>query len=200
MILSLERHVPCDIQDGDLADGRFEPSSGALRLGGSPGAIRVESHGSVLEVRSRVFAWDQHFVGPILPVIPVLMGAGTYTWQLGLELRAASDSQPVTLALEDVLVTTAGTGASQRPTSWSPGEHDDMATPTLPLPVGAPVTLAPGTWAWVNYDIDNYSTPSFELTFLLNGERIRVQFEQQSTPFVGTVLPTWMSNRDTRDR
>lgn len=189
---ALDRHVPSENQDENVGDDRYEPWSHylgghGLRLGGSPGAIRVASNRHVVEVQCRDFGWNQYTFGLILPVIPVPMGAGPYVPQLGVRLRVADDSLPVVISLEDVLVTPAGGGEPKRPTGWSPDLQDYPGTRVLPLPLGEPVTLSPEKWAWVYFDVDNRQTEAFYLAFNLDGEQVRVRFDKQCTPFLFTV-------------
>jgi hypothetical protein len=189
VIGSLDRHVPVTQKGHDDRLQTFEPwdhrlGGHGLRLIGSAGSVRWRTDASSVSVTCQEHAWDQHWIGPILPVIPCLMGAGPYLGDLTMIVRAEPESAPVTIPLDQVSIRVRGASESHSPSIATLDEHDRKHVVSREIVLGSVARISPGDSLSLIFDVDCRSTDAFDLVLPVDGEPLTLAFQQERTRFL----------------
>ena len=203
VILSKEHYRPVD--RGEIAAGvRTSIPSFQIGLiwfvaGGEPaGHFSVPWNAARLEVAGGEIAWGQHWFGPVLPIFPVIMGAGSTT--IEVDVLVAARAGTVTLVPAEFLARATRVEAG---TTFD----DQLRGPNLchrtgggekrgkerALPLTEPVTLNPGEQIQLTFPLPVRSTQEFELMLpaaLGSASRERLPFRYEQNKFlVWGLLP-----------
>lgn len=68
-----------------------------LATDAEPACVRLREADLELLVRTRGISWDQWLFGPVVPCLPVLMGASTYRREVRLDVEVVRATAPVVL-------------------------------------------------------------------------------------------------------
>jgi hypothetical protein len=192
MLASEDRFVPARVEAPglkiELHDRASWHAGGGLRIGGSPGVLALESKAVRIEVSSPSFSWDQDWIGPVLPVFPVVMGASSYRSRVAIHLHVDRAPCAVSLRPEDFQLLRPEERASVAPVAYDLRPKPEQDLGQQPLEAGAEVILEPGRAVWLVYPADNLSTRSFELRFPVETSQatqtVTVRFEREATPYL----------------
>jgi hypothetical protein len=148
-------------------------------VGGDGVGFEVTRPDGKLLVSSPSYSWDQDFMGPILPILPVLVGAGTYRPTVELRIEAIDAATPLLLRREQLTIRAGGSDEDVIPSIWTKdGEpiSDDS------------IALSEGTELSLTYPTQNRATTAFQLRLprgsdVAEGDTILLRFEHTRSRF-----------------
>jgi len=202
-IFSQEEYRPVD--QGERADGittklpSVELGLIAVSFGAQGGSFRVPWKDAQLEVVGGGIAWDQHWFGPVLPIFPFFMGAGSTTSEVDVFVAARGGS--VTLVPAEFLARATrlehggdpGEAARIPKLCHRVGGKEKHGKEKL-LPLEEPVTLKRGQGIQLTFPLPVRVTREFELTLPQtpgSDSRAKLPFRyEDNLAFVWFLLPT----------
>lgn len=193
---SIERHAVVEVETvpgwtSDIGEGPSWSFRSALPLAGHAGAVELARGDQRLSVRCTPIAWDQDWIGPILPIFPVPMGASSTRINLDVEVWVESCRGGLVLRPSDVRVEFEGRAAvvpDKAAVQWTVDDdarEDEVA-------VGDVVTLTAGQVLVVTYPLWNHDLSSFELVLpadLAEQRPPRIGFRHENTTVLFYYVP-----------
>jgi hypothetical protein len=142
-------------------DSLFFRSGLGTVIGGKPKALVVRRLDHKFSLRGRSISWDQDWIGPLLPILPVPMGASTRQPLVELELHLLKGS--LELSLSDVSVAASGSTDLLEPQRWCVSNKASANPRELYLYPDAPLAVRSGDYVWLEYGLRTLATQQFEV-------------------------------------
>jgi hypothetical protein len=171
-VLSQEHYRPVDRDRRPDGIVPFVPSVEVglvwFVAGGHHGEYSVPFENGRLLVQGGPISWGQHWFGPLLPIFPVLMGAGSTTLEVDLVLQAEEHSLRIVPNEFLVRATRVQSGFTFPVDPLPPTLgllNPDHENPVEPLRLTEPLELQPGDKLQLTFPFPVRTTERFE--FLL---------------------------------
>ena len=167
----------------------------ALVVGGEAKAYAIDLGLGRLTVSSPDFSWDQEFVGPVVPVLPVFMSASTYEPQIELHVTVNEADSPIALVPASIGLVPRGSTVPIVPSACGHLPTSDDEADVAELPAGEPVELSRGDGIWLRYPCENVQTESFDLLLPAAAAPcgapadFALRFERSHSRFLAFYLP-----------
>jgi hypothetical protein len=176
--------------DVEVRDSSIQVAPIALMLGRQPGAFIVRcGQSSRVRIESVPFSWDPYSFGPLLPVIPVLMGAGM---ALPLEIQLTALDGPLLLVPNEVRITTSPRGEEAAPIACNQGRLREKEQAIADL--GMLFQIEEGKALSMQYPFRPHEIDAFEVCLRTidpqdhSAVERRLRFQRSGSVFLGWVL------------
>ncbi len=200
MLFLIQRYAPEPrVLDGTVSR-LVDPShfSNGMRVGGSPGAISFAGDTASIEISSSILHSEPTWIGPILPIFPVLMGASSACEPFSIHVEVTRTDAPLSLRPADFRIVDSRDSREHTPARAAidePPDAERCERMRHAVRLDDRLDLFAGEALVLSFDVLPQVLPEFDFVFPSTSlassvaRELRVHFRRDDAHYVGWGVP-----------